>query len=61
MTGEHDSLRWTRSEAVSAKSCHVILETLSPECVEKISRYLESSAGHSGQDKVSNEPAAAER
>ncbi|XP_038563758.1 aspartoacylase isoform X2 [Micropterus salmoides] len=60
MTGEHDSLRWTRSEAVSAKSCHVILETLSPECVEKISRYLESSAGHSGQDKVSNEPAAAE-
>ncbi|XP_044078106.1 trichohyalin-like isoform X2 [Siniperca chuatsi] len=61
MTGVHDSLTLTRSDAISevisAESFHVVLETSPPDYVEKISRYLESSAGQSRQDTVSNEPA----
>ncbi|KAF1378844.1 hypothetical protein PFLUV_G00194710 [Perca fluviatilis] len=48
------------AEVVSAESYHAVLDTSPPDYVEKISRYLESSVGHSKQDKVSNGPAEAE-
>lgn len=65
MTGERNSLNWTQSnaivEALSAESCHIVLETSPPDYVEKISRYLKSSVRQSSQDKIYNEPAEAER
>ncbi|XP_018547750.1 phoenix [Lates calcarifer] len=64
MTGERNSLNWTQSnaivEALSAESCHIVLETSPPDYVEKISRYLKSSVRQSSQDKIYNEPAEAE-
>lgn len=59
MTGVHNALNWTRSdavaEAVSAESCQIMLETSPPDYVEKISRYLESSVGQSRQEPVSKD------
>ncbi|XP_070838541.1 phoenix [Chaetodon trifascialis] len=64
MTGAHDSLTWTQPDVMAEtpirKPRHVVLEMSSPDYVEKISRFLESSAGQSKQDTVSNEAAGAE-
>ncbi|KAA8586377.1 hypothetical protein FQN60_000213, partial [Etheostoma spectabile] len=50
------------AEVVSAESYPAVLESSPPGYVEKISRYFESSVGHSKQDKVPvcNGPAEAE-
>nr|XP_020456231.1 uncharacterized protein LOC109960458 [Monopterus albus] len=59
-----NSLNWTQSdaiaEAVSAESCHIVLNTPPIDYVQKISRYLESSVGQSRQDNVSGDNAEAE-
>lgn len=59
MAGVRKSLNWTQSdsiaEAVSAESCHIVLETSPADYVEKISRYLESSVGQIRQDKADAE------
>ncbi|XP_023274050.1 trichohyalin-like [Seriola lalandi dorsalis] len=64
MTGVHKPLQCTQTdaivEALSAESCHIVLETSPPDYVEKISRYLESSVGHGGQDAGPNDPAEEE-
>lgn len=56
MTGVRKSFHWTQSEsfaeAVSTESCHIVLETSPPDYVQKISRYLESSAGQTRQQTV---------
>lgn len=65
MAGVHTSLALTQSDAIaeviSAESCHLVQETLPPEYVEKLSRYFGSSADQSTLDKVSHEPAEADR
>lgn len=62
MTGVNNSLTWTGSDAFgevsSAESCHVVLETLPPDYVQKISRHFESPVDHSRQV---NDPPEAER
>ncbi|XP_076605758.1 uncharacterized protein LOC143332318 [Chaetodon auriga] len=64
MTGGHDSLTWTQPDVMVETPLktprHVVLEMSSPDYVEKISRFFESSAGQSKQDTVSNEAAGAE-
>ncbi|XP_026227025.1 G patch domain-containing protein 8-like isoform X2 [Anabas testudineus] len=64
MTRVGNSLNVTQSdaiaEAISAESCHIVLETSPPDYVQKISRYLESSGGQSRQDKASTNPAEAD-
>lgn len=65
MTRVGNSLNVTQSdaiaEAISAESCHIVLETSPPDYVQKISRYLESSGGQSRQDKACTNPAEADR
>ncbi|XP_026185204.1 phoenix [Mastacembelus armatus] len=60
MTGMHNnSLNWAAAieEVASAESCHFVLETSPPDYVSKISRYLGSPVGQSGQG---NDAAGAE-
>ncbi|KAK2879753.1 eukaryotic translation initiation factor 5B-like [Channa argus] len=56
MTGVRKYLNWNDSdgiaEDISAESCHLVLKTSPPEYVQKISRYLESTAGQSTPDTV---------
>lgn len=65
MTEVRNSLTRTQfdaiAEVVSAESFHIVLETNPPDYVEKISHYLESCVGKSGQENVSNGPAEADR
>ncbi|XP_074468233.1 uncharacterized protein LOC141753442 isoform X2 [Sebastes fasciatus] len=64
MTEVRNSLTRTQfdaiAEVVSAESFHIVLETNPPDYVEKISHYLESCVGQSGQENVSNGPAEAD-
>ncbi|CAK6973745.1 phoenix [Scomber scombrus] len=60
MNQVHHRKHWSRSAAqisaaLSADSCHLVLETAPPDYVEKISRYLESSVGHSKCDPESTD------